>query len=149
MLAALMLAGSAGIALTTAAAIGGAGALGLACTRLPAGTEEATEKSAKAEGGPGRLTGPLRSPAMLALTCVMAVCAVPVGLMTLAIPAFVDAHGAHAGTGVVYACWGSAAPSARSGWAAPSHRSRCTGASRASSSPTPPVPACRCWRRPR
>ncbi|PHQ52818.1 MFS transporter [Streptomyces cinnamoneus] len=102
MLAALMLPASAGLALTTVATIGGVGALGLALTPLPAGTERADPRR---EAAPG-LLGPLREPAMLALTAVMAVCAVPIGLMTLAIPAFVDAHGSPGSTGVVYACWG-------------------------------------------
>ncbi|GHF35422.1 MFS transporter [Streptomyces morookaense] len=101
MLAGLMLSGSAGIALTTVAAIGGAGALGIASTRLPEGTGETAD-----EPSPRSLLGPLGSPAMLALMAIMAVCAVPIGLMTLAIPAFVDAHGSRGSTGVVYACWG-------------------------------------------
>ncbi|MFI2077775.1 MFS transporter [Streptomyces triculaminicus] len=103
MLAALMITGSASLALTTVATIGGVGALGLALTRLPAGTAAA---SPRPDGVPHSLLGPLREPAMLALTGVMAVCAVPIGLMTLAIPAFVDAHGSPGSTGVVYACWG-------------------------------------------
>ncbi|GHG54044.1 MFS transporter [Streptomyces griseocarneus] len=103
MLAALMLLGSAGLALTTVATVGGVGALGLALTPLPAGTESG---KARPDGGAHSLLGPLREPALLALTGVMAVCAVPIGLMTLAIPAFVDAHGSPGSTGVVYACWG-------------------------------------------
>ncbi|MEU3356273.1 MFS transporter [Streptomyces sp. NPDC037389] len=104
MLAALMLVGSAGLALTTVAVIGGAGALGLALTPLPAGTDRPDPRAR--EAGPRHPLGPLRSPAMLALTGIMAVCAVPIGLMTLAIPASVAAHGGTGGTGVVYACWG-------------------------------------------
>ncbi|GHC40505.1 MFS transporter [Streptomyces cinnamoneus] len=103
MLAALMLPGSAGLALATVATIGGVGALGLAMSRLPS---EPREKGARPDDGPHHLLGPLREPAMLALTGVMAVCAVPIGLMTLAIPAFVDDHGSPGSTGVVYACWG-------------------------------------------
>ncbi|MFI8083366.1 MFS transporter [Kitasatospora sp. NPDC086009] len=154
MLAALMLVGSAGLALTTVAVIGGLGTLGLAHTRLPVGTETAVTEAAGTETavtggrgseaagteGPGaagtradgagtahqdtgpsrspaadgpadrsdprRLLGPLREPALLALTAVMALSAVPIGLLTLAIPAFVDRHGAPGGAGVVYACWG-------------------------------------------
>ncbi|MGK4578863.1 MFS transporter [Kitasatospora sp. HPMI-4] len=102
MLAVLMLAGSAGLALTTVAAVGGAGALGLAFVRLPPGTEAVGAEAA----GPRHLLGPLRDQAMLALTGVMATCAVPIGLMTLAIPAFVAAHGSPGNTGAVYACWG-------------------------------------------
>ncbi|MEU1377432.1 MFS transporter [Streptomyces triculaminicus] len=103
MLAALMITGSASLALTTVAAVGGVGALGLALTPLPAGT---AATGPRPDGVPHSLLGPLREPAMLALTGVMAVCAVPIGLMTLAIPAFVDAHGSPGSTGVVYACWG-------------------------------------------
>ncbi|MER7847722.1 MFS transporter [Kitasatospora sp. NPDC096077] len=100
MLAALMLAGSAALALTVVAALGGTGALGLALVRLPTGTDPAPSAERR------DLLGPLRSPAMLALTAVMASCAVPIGLLTLAIPAFVAAHGSPGGTGAVYACWG-------------------------------------------
>ncbi|MGW0904860.1 MFS transporter [Streptomyces sp. NPDC002853] len=112
MLAALMLTGSAGAALTTVSVIGGVGAIGLAFTRVP---EEADGKTATpgknaadtGDGtGRGGLLGPLRSSPMLALTAVMALSAVPVGLMTLAIPAFVDDHGSRGSTGLVYACWG-------------------------------------------
>lgn len=129
MLAALMLVGSAGLALTTVAVVGGLGTLGLARTRLPAGTEAAEgsggadaaddsggsgDQSAEgsagaavaARQGPRHLLGPLREPALLALTGVMALSAVPIGLLTLAIPAFVDRHGAPGGAGLVYACWG-------------------------------------------
>nr|WP_237535651.1 MFS transporter [Streptomyces sp. SID3343] len=108
MLAALMLVGSAGSALTTVAVIGGVGALGLAFVRLPAGTDAAAasdprEAEAHSRDGPRHV---LRDPAMLVLVGIMAACSVPVGLMTLAIPAFVSAHGSSGGTGVVYACWG-------------------------------------------
>ncbi|MEU9161339.1 MFS transporter [Streptomyces sp. NPDC048424] len=103
MLAALMLVGSAGLALTAVAVVGGLGALGLAYTRLPAGTEGAPADGPKVPRHP---LGPLRDPALLALTGIMAVSAVPIGLLTLAIPAFVDHHGAPGGAGVVYACWG-------------------------------------------
>lgn len=100
MLAALMLTGSAALAVTAVAALGGAGALGLALVRLPPGTDPdpGTERR--------DLLGPLRNPPMLALTAVMAASAVPIGLLTLGIPAFVAAHGSPGGTGVVYACWG-------------------------------------------
>ncbi|MEV6670033.1 MFS transporter [Streptomyces sp. NPDC051162] len=104
MLAGLMLAGSAGLALTTVAAVGGAGALGLALTRLPEGTGRAGGE--RPGGAPRGLLGPLREVPMLALMSIMAVCSVPIGLMTLAIPAFVDEHGGRGSTGVVYACWG-------------------------------------------
>ncbi|MEV4433062.1 MFS transporter [Streptomyces sp. NPDC049555] len=102
LLAALMLPGSAGLALTTVAAAGGAGALGLALARTPAaeGTGSAPQE------GPRHPLGPLKEPAMLMLAGIMAVCSVPIGLMTLAIPAFVARHGSPGGTGVVYACWG-------------------------------------------
>ncbi|MFF8832363.1 MFS transporter [Streptomyces sp. NPDC015131] len=106
MLAALMLTGSAGTALTAVSVIGGAGAIGLALTPVPDGTDgpaKAREAGRKDAGG---APGPLRSAPMLALTAVMAFSAVPIGLMTLAIPAFVDAHGSPGSTGVVYACWG-------------------------------------------
>ncbi|MFB7669241.1 MFS transporter [Kitasatospora sp. NPDC056138] len=111
MLAALMLAGSAGAALTVVATVGGLGAIGLGLVRLPAGTEptppgERGAGPAQGRGGSDRPPGPLREPAMLALTGIMATCAVPIGLMTLAIPAFVAAHGSSGGTGAVYACWG-------------------------------------------
>ncbi|MEU9336467.1 MFS transporter [Streptomyces sp. NPDC048290] len=102
MLAALMLAGSAGLAVTVIAAVGGLGTLGLAFTRLPTGTED----TPTAPDGPRHPLGPLRDPALLALTVIMAVSAVPIGLLTLAIPAFVDQHGTAGATGVVYACWG-------------------------------------------
>ncbi|MCK7623767.1 MFS transporter [Streptomyces sp. RS10V-4] len=105
LLAGLMLAGSAGLALTAAAAAGGAGALGLACTRAAGGGRRPAADRA-ADGRASVVLGPLRNPALLALTAIMATCALPIGLMTLAIPAFVDAHGARGGTGVVYACWG-------------------------------------------
>ncbi|GAA2271662.1 MFS transporter [Kitasatospora cystarginea] len=103
-LAGLMLSGSAGLALTTVAVVGGAGALGLAFVHLPAGTEP--EQADAGADGPRRLLGPLRDSAMLALTGIMATCAVPIGLMTLAVPAFVAAHGSPGSTGAVYACWG-------------------------------------------
>jgi MFS family permease len=110
MLAALMLSGSAGAALTTVAVVGGIGALGLAFVRLPANTESepatdanTTDADADAADAPRH---PLRDPSMLVLMGVMTACAVPIGLMTLAIPAFVSAHGSPGGTGVVYACWG-------------------------------------------
>ncbi|MGW7084417.1 MFS transporter [Streptomyces sp. NPDC054871] len=112
MLAVLMLTGSAGAALTTVAVIGGVGAIGLAFTRVPEGTDgvtEAADKEPRKETGSGDflgLLGPLRSPPMLALTAVMALSSVPIGLMTLAIPAFVDDHGSQGNTGLVYACWG-------------------------------------------
>ncbi|MGW6020305.1 MFS transporter [Streptomyces sp. NPDC055099] len=110
MLAGLMLTGSAGAALTTVSVIGGIGAIGLAFTRVPEEVdgETATQGKDGAGGGAGRggLLGPLRSSPMLALTAVMALSAVPVGLMTLAIPAFVDDHGSRGSTGLVYACWG-------------------------------------------
>ncbi|MGW1992116.1 MFS transporter [Embleya sp. NPDC001921] len=110
MLAALMVSGSAGAALTTVAVVGGAGALGLACVRLPASTEAAAPTGPKTAGADAEFPGiprhPLRDPAMLVLLGVMTACAVPIGLMTLAIPAFVSAHGSPDGTGVVYACWG-------------------------------------------
>ncbi|MGW7066376.1 MFS transporter [Streptomyces sp. NPDC054855] len=109
MLAALMLTGSAGAALTTVSVIGGVGAIGLAFTRVPAEADGKTTtpgKDAADRTGRGGLLGPLRSSPMLALTAVMALSAVPVGLMTLAIPAFVDDHGSRGNTGLVYACWG-------------------------------------------
>lgn len=111
MLAALMLTGSAGTALTAVSVIGGVGAIGLAFTRVPEGTDGAravdkdTADTADTAGS-GGLLGPLRSSPMLALTAVMALSSVPIGLMTLAIPAFVDDHGSQGNTGLVYACWG-------------------------------------------
>ncbi|MFV0126438.1 MFS transporter [Streptomyces sp. HMX112] len=104
MLAGLMLFGSAGTAVVTVAAMGGAGALGLALTPLPSGVPERGPADADGAGRPW--LGPMRTPAMAVLTAVMATCAVPVGLLTLAIPAFVDQYGSTGGTGVVYACWG-------------------------------------------
>ncbi|MEV0522799.1 MFS transporter [Streptomyces sp. NPDC050439] len=110
MLAGLMLTGSAGAALTTVSVIGGIGAIGLAFTRVPAEVDGETATPGKDDAGDGTgrggLLGPLRSSPMLALTAVMALSAVPVGLMTLAIPAFVDEHGSRGSTGLVYACWG-------------------------------------------
>ncbi|MWA09249.1 MFS transporter [Streptomyces sp. BA2] len=110
MLAVLMLTGSAGAALTTVAVIGGVGAIGLAFTRVPEGTDGGTEAAGDDapgdETGRGGLLGPLRSSPMLPLTAVMALSSVPIGLMTLAIPAFVDDHGSQGSTGLVYACWG-------------------------------------------
>ncbi|MFI6445951.1 MFS transporter [Kitasatospora sp. NPDC050543] len=103
MLAALMLVGSAGMALTAVAVVGGVGTLGLAHTRLPVGTEGAPVAAPKEPRHP---LGPLREPALLALTGIMALSAVPIGLLTLAIPAFVARHGAPGDAGVVYACWG-------------------------------------------
>ncbi|WP_344574714.1 MFS transporter [Streptomyces lunalinharesii] len=105
LLAGLMLAGSAGLALTAAAVTGGAGALGLAATRAAAGGGRPAPQDGADGAAPGVL-GPLRNPALLTLVVIMAGCAVPIGLMTLAIPAFVDAHGSRTGTGLVYACWG-------------------------------------------
>lgn len=105
-LAALMTAASAGAALTAVAVVGGIGAVGLALTPLPpegGGQGRAAAESGGAHGGP---LGPLRNRALLALLAVMAASAVPIGLMTLAIPAFVDAHGTAGRTGFVYACWG-------------------------------------------
>ncbi|MEU5426165.1 MFS transporter [Streptomyces olivoreticuli] len=108
MLAGLMLSGSAGRALTGVAVVGGVGALGLALTPLPPGTQGIREEGGQDGNGagPSGLLGPLRAPAMLSLAMVMAVCSMPIGLMTLAIPAFVDEHGTVGSTGVVYACWG-------------------------------------------
>lgn len=108
MLAALMLTGSAGAALTTVSVIGGVGAIGLAFTRVPADADDRTATPGETGDATGRggLLGPLRSSPMLALTAVMALSAVPIGLMTLAIPAFVDDHGSQDSTGLVYACWG-------------------------------------------
>ncbi|MFI7241986.1 MFS transporter [Streptomyces qinglanensis] len=103
MLAGLMLADSAGLAVVAVATLGGAGSLGLALTRLPPGVAEAP--AATPEAAP-RLLGPLRSRALLALVAVMALSAVPIGLLTLAVPAFLDARGSTGTTGVVYACWG-------------------------------------------
>lgn len=106
MLAALMVTGSAGRALTAVAVLGGIGALGLALTPLPREVAD-KDRAARAERGARRGgAGPLRDPGMRALTAVMAASAVPIGLMTLAIPAFVDRHGTPGRTGVVYACWG-------------------------------------------
>ncbi|MGI5478659.1 MFS transporter [Streptomyces lavendofoliae] len=104
MLAGLMLAGSAGTAVVTVAAFGGAGALGLALTPLPSAVSE--RRAADTDHARRPRLGPMRTPAMATLTAVMATCAVPVGLLTLAIPAFVDQYGSTGGTGVVYACWG-------------------------------------------
>ncbi|MGW8953944.1 MFS transporter [Streptomyces sp. NPDC055709] len=106
MLAALMLTGSAGIALTVVSTLGGIGALGLALTPLPEEADAVPGGTRAGSGPSGSLLGPLRSTSMLTLTGAMALCAVPIGLMTLAIPAFVDEHGARGSTGVVYACWG-------------------------------------------
>ncbi|MGW6272590.1 MFS transporter [Streptomyces sp. NPDC055060] len=110
MLAVLMLTGSAGTALTAVSVIGGIGAIGLAFTKVPDGTEVTPDTAGTDPGdgttGRGGLLGPLRSTPMLALTAVMALSSVPVGLMTLAIPAFVDDHGSPGNTGLVYACWG-------------------------------------------
>ncbi|GAA4803548.1 MFS transporter [Streptomyces ziwulingensis] len=107
MLATLMITGSAGAAVTVVAVLGGAGAVGLAFTRVPPQVLAAERAAARPAGGPalGR-PGPLRDPALLALIAVMAGAAVPIGLMTLAIPAFVDEHGTPGRTGFVYACWG-------------------------------------------
>ncbi|WP_411146036.1 MFS transporter [Streptomyces sp. x-80] len=106
LLAALMATGSAGMALTTVAALGGTGALGLAFTPLPGETGEKVHTVRAEPGAPLSVLGPLREPPIRALTGVMVVAAVPIGLMTLAIPAFVDRHGTSGHTGVVYACWG-------------------------------------------
>lgn len=110
MLAALMLTGSAARALTVVAVIGGVGATGLGLVRVPEDTDGAAKAEASGGSGDGTsrgsLLGPLRSRPMLALTGTMVLCAVPIGLMTLAIPAFVDAHGSRDSTGLVYACWG-------------------------------------------
>ncbi|MEU9991030.1 MFS transporter [Streptomyces sp. NPDC048045] len=113
MLAALMATGSAASALTAVAVLGGIGAVGLALTPLPpevtAKDRAAAEKGRAAAGqagSPGGLLGPLHHRGLLALLAVMAASAVPIGLMTLAIPAFVDAHGTAGRTGFVYACWG-------------------------------------------
>ncbi|MFE5738337.1 MFS transporter [Streptomyces celluloflavus] len=105
-LAVLMATGSAGMALTTVAALGGIGALGLALTPLPGEVGEQDHPARAEPDVPLSVLGPLREPPMRALTGVMAVAAVPIGLMTLAIPAFVDRHGTPGRTGVVYACWG-------------------------------------------
>ncbi|MGK5632078.1 MFS transporter [Streptomyces sp. URMC 123] len=116
MLAALMVTGSARLAVTTVAVVGGVGALGLALTPLPRETEdretedrERAERARAADSGRGAgrgLLGPLRDRAVLTLLAVMAASAVPIGLLVLAIPAFVDAHGSRGRTGLVYACWG-------------------------------------------
>ncbi|WP_244184069.1 MFS transporter [Streptomyces cellostaticus] len=106
MLAALMFAASVGSALTAVAVLGGIGAVGLALTPLPPEVTEPDRAAAESGGPPGGLLGPLRNRALLGLLAVMAASAVPIGLMTLAIPAFVDAHGTAGRTGFVYACWG-------------------------------------------
>ncbi|MEU5537610.1 MFS transporter [Streptomyces sp. NPDC020362] len=106
MLAALMTTGSAASALTAVAVLGGVGAVGLALTPLPPEVTAQDRAAAEQGGSPGGLLGPLRNRALLALLAVMAASAVPIGLMTLAIPAFVDAHGSAGRTGFVYACWG-------------------------------------------
>ncbi|MFI1367434.1 MFS transporter [Streptomyces griseochromogenes] len=106
MLAALMAVGSAGSALTAVAVLGGIGAVGLALTPLPPEAGERARAAAGQDGSPDGLLGPLRNRALLGLLAVMAASAVPIGLMTLAIPAFVDAHGTAGRTGFVYACWG-------------------------------------------
>ncbi|MEU4929730.1 MFS transporter [Streptomyces yokosukanensis] len=105
-LAALMTVGSAASALTAVAVLGGIGAVGLALTPLPSEVIERDRAAAEQGGSPGGLLGPLRNRALLGLLAVMAASAVPIGLMTLAIPAFVDAHGTAGQTGFVYACWG-------------------------------------------
>lgn len=106
MLAALMVCGSAGTALTVVAVVGGVGALGLARVHVPTTPEAATEPGSKGADARAAPRHPLRDPSMLVLMGVMAASAVPIGLMTLAIPASVSAHGSSDGTGVVYACWG-------------------------------------------
>ncbi|MGW8375630.1 MFS transporter [Streptomyces sp. ODS28] len=105
MLAVLMLTGSAGAALTTVAILGGVGAVGLALTPLPPEVAEQDRKAREEHSSHG-LLGPLRNPGMLALCGVMACAAVPIGLITLAVPAYVDEHGTPGRTGFVYACWG-------------------------------------------
>ncbi|WP_367434292.1 MFS transporter [Streptomyces celluloflavus] len=105
-LAVLMATDSAGTALTTIAALGGTGALGLALTPLPGEAGEKGHPARTEPGAPPSVLGPLREPPIRALTGVMVVAAVPIGLMTLAIPAFVDRHGTPGHTGVVCACWG-------------------------------------------
>ncbi|MER6913558.1 MFS transporter [Streptomyces sp. NPDC000594] len=106
MLAVLMAGGSAGLAVTTVAVLGGIGALGLALTPPHPDLAERERSATKEQDTPGGLFGPLRDPVLLALVAVMAGSAVPIGLMTLAIPAFVDRHGTPGHTGLVYACWG-------------------------------------------
>lgn len=116
--AVLMVTGSASTALTTVAVVGGVGAVGLGTTRLlrtrtagdgatPPGTaEDGTPPESTGNQAARGVLGPIRNSGMPALLLVMAAASVPVGLMTLAIPAFVDEQGSPGHTGVVYACWG-------------------------------------------
>ncbi|WP_406472988.1 MFS transporter [Streptomyces platensis] len=112
--AVLMVTGSARTALTTVAVVGGVGAVGLGTTRLlrtrtagdGATPPDAAEDGTPADSAARGVLGPISNTGMPALLLVMAAASVPVGLMTLAIPAFVDEQGSPGHTGVVYACWG-------------------------------------------
>ncbi|GAA0905251.1 MFS transporter [Streptomyces thermoalcalitolerans] len=102
--AGVMVVGSAAEALTVVAAVGGAGAIGLAFTPFTrAGSDDASPASRQA---PRRVWGPLANRDVQAVILVVGVASVPIGLMTLAIPALVGEFGSPDATGVVYACWG-------------------------------------------
>ncbi|MCP2257412.1 putative arabinose efflux permease, MFS family [Streptoalloteichus tenebrarius] len=98
LLAALMITGSASLGLTTITVIGGVAACGFALTPALA--------AVRPSGGGAVGLGPLCERGLLTLFGLMAGYAVPIGLLTLAIPAFVDQHGERGHTGFVYACWG-------------------------------------------
>jgi MFS family permease len=100
LLAVLMLTGSAGMALTTAAVVGSIGTWGFALSRTP---ETAGIGEPITGGGP---LGALRNRGFLVLTALMIGAAIPLGLATLAIPASAESYGGEARTGFIYACWG-------------------------------------------
>ncbi|MGW2555094.1 MFS transporter [Streptomyces sp. NPDC001635] len=102
--AGVMTAGSAAEALTMVAAMGGAGAIGLAFTPFPRARPD--EASRTLPQAPRQVWGPLADQDVRALILVVGVASVPIGLMTLAIPALVSDFGSPGTTGVVYACWG-------------------------------------------
>ncbi|MBV9022713.1 MAG: MFS transporter [Streptomycetaceae bacterium] len=102
--AGVMIVGSAEEALTVVAVVGGAGTIGLALTPFPrTAPDDASRSSPQA---PQRVWGPLADRDVRALILVVGVASVPIGLMTLAIPALVGDFGSPGATGVVYACWG-------------------------------------------
>ena len=88
---------SAEVALLTGGALGGLGALGVASTR----------SCRQWRGSAARRSwlGPLRSPRLAILLCIIPFCSLATGTYTLAIPAFAIQHGNPGATGWLFAVW--------------------------------------------